>query len=299
MKKIILISFLTMNIKAKAQINSEMPLYKNVVPNSINAPNKENSTFTDKITRIAKVSVPTITLFKPTKANGKSVIICPGGGYAYLTIDKEGTRVAEEFNQWGITAFVLKYRLPDDITMIDRSMAPLQDAQQAIRWVRNNAKQWGLNKDQIGIMGFSAGGHLAATAATHFTFKADADNNDTTSVRPDFAILVYPVMSFDSSIAHKGSKNNLIGKNATTEKILFFSNELHVNKNTPPSFLVHAGDDGGVPVENSIRYYQACIKYKVPVEMHLYPKGGHGFALNNITTDDNWMERLRNWINRL
>lgn len=299
MKKIILISFLTMNIKVKAQINSEMPLYKNVVPNSINAPNKENSTFTDKITRIAKVSVPTITMFKPTKANGKSVIICPGGGYAYLTIDKEGTRVAEEFNQWGITAFVLKYRLPDDITMIDRSMAPLQDAQQAIRWVRNNAKQWGLNKDQIGIMGFSAGGHLAATAATHFTFKADADNNDTTSVRPDFTILVYPVMSFDSSIAHKGSKNNLIGKNATTEKILFFSNELQVNKNTPPSFLVHAGDDGGVPVENSIRYYQACIKYKVPVEMHLYPKGGHGFALNNITTDDNWMERLRNWINRL
>jgi acetyl esterase/lipase len=288
-----------MNIKVKAQINSEMPLYKNVVPNSINAPNKENSTFTDKITRIAKVSVPTITMFKPTKANGKSVIICPGGGYAYLTIDKEGTRVAEEFNQWGITAFVLKYRLPDDITMIDRSMAPLQDAQQAIRWVRNNAKQWGLNKDQIGIMGFSAGGHLAATAATHFTFKADADNNDTTSVRPDFTILVYPVMSFDSSIAHKGSKNNLIGKNATTEKILFFSNELQVNKNTPPSFLVHAGDDGGVPVENSIRYYQACIKYKVPVEMHLYPKGGHGFALNNITTDDNWMERLRNWINRL
>jgi acetyl esterase/lipase len=245
------------------------------------------------------VSNPTLTIFKPAKPNGKAVIICPGGGYLYLTIDKEGKKVAEEMNRWGITAFVLKYRLPDDTTNIDKSLAPLQDAQQAIRLIRSNAKDWGINKDQIGIMGFSAGGHVAATAATHFNFKADEFNADTTSVRPDFAILIYPVISFDSNITHKGSRNNLIGAKPTLDKTVLFSNELQVTKNTPASFLVHAGDDGSVPVENSIRYYQACIKNKVPAEMHLYPKGGHGFGMYNKTTDDNWMERLKLWLSRL
>ena len=167
------------------------------------------------LTRIAKVSNPTLTIFKPVKPNGKAVIICPGGGYLYFTFDKEGKKVAEEMNRWGITAFVLKYRLPDDTTNIDKSLAPLQDAQQAIRLVRTNAKEWGVNKNQIGIMGFSAGGHVASTAATHFNFIADASEKDTTSVRPDFAILIYPVISFDSTIAHKGSRNNLVGAKAT------------------------------------------------------------------------------------
>jgi acetyl esterase/lipase len=283
--------------KANAQSITEMPLYKNKVPNSTNAPNKETTTVgNDKVTRIAKVSVPAITMYKPAEQNGMSVIICPGGAYGILAWDKEGTKVAEEFNKWGVTAFVLKYRLPDDTTMIDRSLAPLQDAQQAVRMIRSNAMQWGIDKNRIGIMGFSAGGHLASTAATHFTFNADAANTDTTSVRPDFAILLYPVISFDSVITHKGSRNNLVGANASIEKIKFFSNELQVSANTPPVFLVHAGDDGGVPVENSIRFYQACIKNKVPAEMHLYPKGGHGFGLINKTTTDNWMERLHNWL---
>ncbi|MEI7735506.1 MAG: pectinesterase family protein [Ferruginibacter sp.] len=277
----------------------EIPLYKNGVPNSKQAPDKENSVFRDNVTRIAKVSNPTLTIFKAAKPNGKAVVICPGGGYSILAFDKEGTRVAQEMNRWGITAFVLKYRLPDDTTNIDKSLAPLQDAQQAIRLIRVNAKDWGVNKNQIGIMGFSAGGHVASTAATHFDFKADADNADTTSVRPDFAVLIYPVISFDSTITHKGSRNNLIGTKPTAEKTNFFSNELQVSKNTPPSFLVQAADDGAVPVENSLRYYEACVKNKVPVEMHLYPKGGHGFGLNNKTTDDNWMERLKNWLNRL
>ncbi len=283
----------------KAQSVAEMPLYKNGVPNSKPAPNKENSTFKDNVTRIAKVSVPTLTMYKPEKPNGMSVVICPGGGYGILAFDKEGTRVAEEMNKWGVTAFVLKYRLPDDTANVDKSLAPLQDAQQAIRMVRMNAAAWGLKKNKIGIMGFSAGGHLASTAATHFAGNADAANKDTTSVRPDFAILIYPVISFDSTITHKGSRNNLVGANATAEKINLFSNELQVTAKTPPSFLVHAGDDGAVPVENSIRYYQACIKNKVPVEMHLYPKGGHGFGLYNKTTTDNWMERLQNWLNSL
>ena len=166
-----------------------MPLYKGAVPNSISVPNKENTTTgADGVTRVAKVSVPSITMYKPAKPNGMAIIICPGGGYSIFAIDKEGTKVAEEFNKWGVTAFVLKYRLPDDSIMIDKSLAPLQDAQQAIRLVRANAKEWGIDKNKIGIMGFSAGGHLASTAATHFTFKADATNNDTTSARPDFAI---------------------------------------------------------------------------------------------------------------
>ncbi len=293
MKQLLFISALLLAINTTAQ---EIPLYSGAVPNSKPAPNKETAVSKDNVTRISKVSVPTITMYKPANPNGMSVIICPGGGYSILAFDKEGTRVAEEMNKWGITAFVLKYRLPDDTTNIDRSLAPLQDAQQAIRMIRKNATQWGLKKDKVGIMGFSAGGHVAATAATHFAVNADATTKDTTSVRPDFAILIYPVVSFDSTIASKGSRNNLVGATASVEQIKLYSNELQVTANTPPSFLVHAGDDGSVPVENSIRYYQACVKFKVPVEMHLYPKGGHGFGMYNKTTTDNWMERLQNWL---
>ncbi len=299
MKNLLLLLSVFMFANAKAQNTTEMPLYNNGVPNSIAAPNKENSTYRDNIIRIAKVSVPSITMYKPAQANGKAVIICPGGGYSVLSYEKEGTKVAEELIKWGVTAFLLKYRLPDDTTMIDKSLAPLQDAQQAIRLIRTRAKEWGVNKNQIGIMGFSAGGHVAATASTRFDFKADANNTDTTSTRPDFAILLYPVISFDSAFMHKGSRNNLVGANASAEKIKLFSNELQVTPKTPPSFLVHAGDDASVHVDNSIRYYQACIKNKVPVEMHLYPGGGHGFGMNNKTTDDNWLERLKNWMNRL
>lgn len=276
-----------------------IPLYKNGTPNNKNAVNKEYSTTRDNVTRIAKVSNPTLTVFKADKPNGKAVIICPGGGYAILAIDKEGTRVAEEFNKWGVTAFVLKYRLPDDTISIDKSLAPLQDAQQAIRFVRNNATDFGVDKNKIGIMGFSAGGHLASTAATHFNMKADPTNNDTTSVRPDFAILIYPVITFDSTFGHKGSRVNLVGANATKEKIDLYSNELQVTSTTPPTFLIHAEDDATVPVENSIHFYQACVKNKVPAEMHIYPKGGHGFGMYNRTTDDSWIERLRNWLNSI
>ncbi len=283
----------------KAQTVSEIPLYQGKVPNSKPGANRESSVTRDDVTRIDKVRIPSITIYTPANPNGKLVIICPGGGYAILAFDKEGTRVAEEMNKWGVTALVLKYRLPSDSSNNDRSLAPLQDAQQAIRYARANAKELGILPHQIGIMGFSAGGHLASTAATHFKMKADPGNKDTTSVRPDFAILIYPVISFDSTITHKGSRNNLVGANAVPEKIALFSNELQVNGNTAPSFLVHAGDDAAVPVENSIRFYQACIKNKVPAEMHLYPRGGHGFGMYNKTTTDNWMERLANWLNTL
>ena len=299
MKNLIILMSAFMVTKVVGQNNTEIPLYINGIPNSIAAPNRESSTFKDNITLVAKVTVPSITVFKPAQPNGKAVIICPGGGYGILAFDMEGTQVAEEFNKWGVTAFVLKYRLPDDLTMVDKTVAPLQDAQQAIRFIRSNASQWGIKTNQIGIMGFSAGGHLASTASTHFNFKTDPSNADTTSTRPDFAILIYPVISFDISIANMGSRNNLIGTKASDNATNFFSSELQVTKNTPPAFLVHAGDDAAVPVENSIRFYQACIKNKVPVEMHLYPKGGHGFGMKNKTTDDSWLERLKNWMNRL
>lgn len=295
-KPLFILLFILKTIVINAQSITEMPLYEDAVPNEKAAENLEKITLKDGVFRIAEVSKPTLTRFNPANPNGKSVIICPGGGYSILASGHEGVDVAKALNDIGVTAFVLKYRIPSDRTAIDKSLAPLQDAQQAIRLVRKNAEKWGLKADKIGIMGFSAGGHLAATATTHFVEKADPSVSDTISVRPDFSILIYPVISFDSTITHKGSRNNLIGNKPTAERERKFSNELQITPQTPPTFLVHAGDDATVPVENSIRFYQACIKNKVSVEMHLCAKGGHGFGMNNKTTDDKWMERLATWL---
>lgn len=243
-----------------------------------------------KVLRIFDVSHPTLTVFRPEHPNGMAVIICPGGGYQYLAFDKEGTRVATRLATWGVTAFVLKYRLPNDTLMDKKFMAPLTDARQAIRMVRRMAARWSIDSERVGIMGFSAGGHLASTAATHL----DADS--TPEIRPDFAILIYPVISMDSSITHSGSRNRLIGTNPDPALVRYFSNERQVTRRTPPVFLVQAEDDGAVPVWNSIRFYEACVEQHVPAEMHLYPHGGHGFGMNNATTADDWMERLRNWL---
>jgi acetyl esterase/lipase len=281
-----------------AQSVKEMNLYPGAIPDSKKSSVTEHIAFSNGQVRISDVVTPTLTRFIPVDPNGTSVIICPGGGYARLAIDHEGVEVAKEFNKHGITAFVLKYRLPSDSIMIDKSIGPLEDAQQAICIVRSNAMAWGLNPNKIGIMGFSAGGHLASTAATHFNSFADKNVKDTTSVRPDFVMLIYAVISFNDSIAHKGSKDNLIGKNPSKELVDKFSNELQVTKDSPPAFLVQAGDDHTVPVQNSIRYYEACSENHVPVEMHLYPNGGHGFGLHNKTTDDQWFERLMNWMKK-
>src|SRR6185295_7666100 len=179
--------------------------------------------------------------------------------------------------------------------MIDKSIGPLQDAQRAIQLVRQNAAKWNIDPNRIGIMGFSAGGHLAATASTHFT-KTVIDNPTSVSLRPDFSILLYPVISFMDSLAHMGSRNNLVGKDAPAAKVYEYSNELQVTAQTPPAFLVHAADDKTVKVQNSIRYYEALLKNGVLSELHIYPKGGHGFGMNNKTTPDHWMDRLKNWM---
>ena len=228
-------------------------------------------------------------------ANGTAVIICPGGGYARLSIDSEGYDVAKRLNEMGVTAFVLKYRLPNDQSQPDKSIAPLLDAQQALRLVRQQAAKYSLNPERIGMMGFSAGGHLAATAGTHFA-RPVGSNPGSASVRPAFLVLLYPVISFSDSLRNAGSCDNLLGKNPTADQVRLYSNELQVSAQTPPTFLVHAQDDKSVPVNNSIVFYQACLRHGVAAEMHLYPKGGHGFGMNNKTTSDLWTDRLRNWF---
>ena len=273
-----------------------IPLYEGEIPNSRPAPDEEKFE-TDGMVRISKISKPTLTIYLPSegKSTGTAVIICPGGGYWINAISHEGTDVAKKFNEMGIAAFVLKYRIPNDATMINREIGPLQDAQQAIKMVRLRAEEWKVNPNRIGIMGFSAGGHLASTAGTHFN-NAVIENPTNISLRPDFMILIYPVISFQDSIGHLGSRDQLIGKNPSVEKINFYSNELQVTKNTPPTFLVHASDDNGVKSENSIVFYQQMIRNHVPAEMHIYQGGGHGFGLNNKTTKDNWIDRCVAWL---
>jgi acetyl esterase/lipase len=210
-----------------------------------------------------------------------------------LVIDREGHEVAKAFNEEGVAAFVLKYRLPSDETMKDKSIGPLQDAQQAIKMVRQKASDWHINPERIGIMGFSAGGHLAATAGTHFN-ESFIENAENMSLRPDFMVLVYPVISFTPALGHSGSGENLLGKDPSQDKIYFFSNELQVTPETPPTFLLHAGDDKGVKVANSIRFYEALQANAIPAGLHIYPDGDHGFLKGS--PQNNWFDQCIFWI---
>ena len=275
---------------------SIIKLYPDKIPNEIVGPDTETKA-DDGIPRISNISRPTLTVYLPAKekATGAAVVICPGGGYGINAYKHEGTDVAELLAAKGIAAFILKYRLPSDKIMKDKSIGPLQDAQQAIRIVRQRAKEWNVNPSKIGIAGFSAGGHLASTAGTHFQ-KSLIDNPENTSVRPDFMILLYPVISFTDSIGHIGSRTNLIGKDPSADMIRLYSNELQVTSQTPPTFLMHAGDDDAVQVENSLRFYEALNDNKVPAELFIFPKGGHGFGLVNPTSPDRWMDRCLDWM---
>lgn len=274
------------------------PLYPGAIPNSKPVKDQEVTQIRDaKHISISKISRPTYTFFPAPsdKANGTAIVVCPGGGYVNNAAGHEGYEVAKTLNNMGITAIVLKYRIPNDSSMINKEIGPLQDAQRAIQVVRQHANEWKVDPNRVGIMGFSAGGHLASTAGTHFK-KAVIDNKDNTNLRPDFMVLLYPVISFTDSLAHMGSRNQLIGKTPAAEKILEYSNELQVSPQTPPAFLVHAGDDKTVKVQNSINFYLALLANKVPAEMHIYPGGGHGFGMDNPTTKDKWMESLQNWL---
>ena len=290
---IFLLTFNTLVLMSQTVI----PLYTEAIPNSKPSKNEESSETKDGILRISKVSVPTLSIYLPAKekATGTAVIICPGGGYSILAAGHEGVDVAKKFNEMGVAAFVLKYRIPSTETMVDPSIGPLQDAQEAIKIVREGAEKWGIKTNQIGIMGFSAGGHLAATAGTHFD-KAVIRNLKNTSLRPDFMLLIYPVISFMDDKVHNGSRDQLIGKVPTADKINLYSNELQVTTNTPPTFLIHASDDGAVKPENSIAFYLALIKNHVPAEMHIYQNSGHGFGMTLKNTNEQWMDRCKNWI---
>jgi len=298
MKKL-LFTFIVFHLMiiAHAQQNvQEIPLYEGAIPNSKPGKDQEKVEPGSRLT-LSLVSHPTLKIYLPAKekATGLGVVVVPGGGYHHLAMAHEGTEIAEKLNGIGVAAFVLKYRLPSDETMIDKTIGPLQDAQRAIQLVRQNADQWGVDTGRVGILGFSAGGHLASTTGTHFN-KVKIDNPNNISVRPDLMILIYPVISFADSICHQGSRENLIGRQPSPEMIREYSNELQVTPTTPPAFLIHTEDDKTVMVANSLRFYEALQRNNVPAEMHLYPRGGHGFGLHNNTTKDEWFDRLKNWL---
>ena len=297
--KLIVLFFLLSSICAKAQ-DLTLPLWIDNIPNLIKGNGTEQTDTTDVI-RIKNIQNPDIAVFLPSKQNatGEAVVICPGGAYWILAYHWEGTDIARALNAKGIAAIVLKYRLPTSNNSIIRHESPLLDAQRAMRIVRYNAKKWNINSDKIGIMGFSAGGHLASTLSTHFDNgnQKSVDSVEHMSCRPDFSILIYPVISFTAEYIHKGSRNALLGENPTEDLLRYFSNELQVTENTPPAFLVHSTDDPAVSVENSIDYYLALKKHNISAEMHIYPYGKHGYSLaigkGHLS---GWIERCTEWV---
>ena len=262
----------------------------------------EKTTNTDGILRISDVTTPTLAVY-PAKSGvtsiypGGAVMICPGGGYRILAAEHEGSDIARWFADRGITAFVLKYRLPDARLQQTPHEAPLADAMRGIQLIRQQATRLGIDPNRIGVMGFSAGGHLAATLSTQDKKGPKADPQ----TKANFSILIYPVITF-SDKAHAGSRDKLLGTLAKDPAwINYYSAEKQVTATTPPAFLVHAMDDEGVPVENSIGYYLACRQQKVPAEMHLYPTGGHGFALRTKAGESvsTWPAALESWLKQL
>ena len=300
---VLLVCFVASQVCARAQ-DIRLPLWAaGKVPNFRESGEKERSDSADFVS-IRLVQQPDIAVYLPTKrsATGQAVVICPGGGYGMLAYNWEGSDVARMLNAKGIAAVVLKYRLPNSKSNITPHLSPLMDAQRAIRMTRHFAAKWNIDKNKVGIMGFSAGGHLASTAGTHFDAgKEDATNSiDSYSSRPDFMILIYPVISMSKPIMHSGSRNNLIGRTPTEELAKNFSNELQVTKNTPPTFLVHSTDDKAVPVENSLLFYQALKDNNVTTEMHIYPYSGHGFALGTGQGYlETWADRCIDWLKSL
>ena len=298
---LVLICCLITNCLCIAQ-DTIIPLWEGPIPNQIASDEQEIQTEGD-IFWIRKVQKPTLEVYLPTKKNnsGQAVVICPGGGYSGLAYDWEGRDIAKWFNTKGITAFVLKYRLPDSKSLKNAHEVPLMDAKRALRTVRHLAGNWDISTDKIGVMGFSAGGHLASSLATHYDSEdAFNDSIDAISARPDFVILIYPVITMNTQYTHMGSRKKLLGENPSEELVAYYSNELHVNQQTPPTFLIHSSDDEAVPVMNSIQFYLALQREKIYSEMHIYPTGGHGYSLA-IGNDhlEVWPEHLSAWLKKI
>lgn len=261
------------------------------IPNARAGPNEE---FGADRGFLQKVSRPQILVYLParTRANGAGMLIFPGGSYAGLTFELEGLRPAQFLVDHGIAAFVVKYRTPSDRTMVDKSLGPLEDAQQAIRFVRLHSKAWNLDPARVGAIGFSAGGHVAATLATHFDKPYIADPEHV-SLRPDFLIVVYPVISMDAKIAHMDSRKALLGPHPSRSQVRFFSSELQVSRQTPPTLILDAVDDGLVDPENSVVFLDALRRAGVPVAAQFFEKGQHGFYL---MPRDRWQEPILQWL---
>jgi acetyl esterase/lipase len=251
----------------------------------------------DQPFRIRNVTEPTISVYLPQNRllNRTAIIICPGGGYVRLAFDHEGFEVADWLNQQGIAGIVLKYRLPDDRIMEDKSIGPLQDVQQAIRIVRKKANEWQINPNKIGVMGFSAGGHLAATASTLYGMQVSP--KDTVSARPDFTVLLYPVISFRDSVTHMGSRLRLLGDSMSEDIIHQFSADEQVTADTPPAFLAHSLDDGAVSYINSLQYMTALKRNGIRCELHLFQSGGHGYGISRARgSEGSWPILLKEWL---
>ena len=290
----ILVLLTTFNTMAQ----QEIPIYSGKIPNAIPCP---LTTYSGKNPSgklyYTNINIPTITAYIPTQKNAlkSAILICPGGGYSRVVVEHEGDEIAKAFNSIGVTAFMLKYRLPNDTCMINKWEVPLIDAQQAIKYIRDNAKDYGIDKNHVGVIGFSAGGHLASSLATKFQ-TSFIENASKTNLRPDFMILGYPVISMNDSICHKGSRDRLIGKNPSPENVTSYSSELQVNAQTPPAFIFHAKDDKTVPVINSVRMHEALEAKKVKSTLHIFEAGGHGFGLNNTSSSVKWFELSTKWL---
>lgn len=303
MKFFVVLVFISFSVQLLAQ-DTIMPIWpKDKIPNRIESDEKETYTAGGGIHRYANVQEPTLEVYLPAaaNANGQAMLIFPGGGYAILAYDWEGIDIAKFLNSKGIAGIVVKNRLPSSKSQIDKHKVPLIDAQRAIRLVRSHAKNFNVDATKIGIIGFSAGGHLASTLGTHYDEKVyePIDEVDALSARPDFMALGYPVISF-GDVTHGGSKKNLIGENPSPEMVAHFSNEKQVTEKTPPTFLVHATDDSAVPVENSLLFYQALKDKGVSATMHIYPTGGHGFSLGLKDAHlSAWPELMFEWLESL
>lgn len=283
MKKILIMLILFQLLHLNGNAQQILKLYSDSIPGSLG--------------KINNIDQPTLEMYLPSNAKNtrSAVIICPGGAYTFLAYTEEGTNIAKAFVEKGIAAFVLKYRLPKNRTMRKKQYGPLMDAQQAIKTVRTKAVSWNIDPRKIGVVGYSAGGHLASTLSTHFN-KSFVSNEQNVSLRPDFTILIYPLISMLDSLTHFGSKISLIGMEPSSEMVNFFSNELQVTKDTPPTYLTHAGDDIIVDVNNSIVFYQALQKNGVDAELHLFPKGNHGFTQRLRVNE--WMAPMLDFLKR-
>lgn len=293
MKKKIIYCVLFSVFTLQTMAQKTVPLY-NKIPNLKSSCDKKERV--PIAGEVADVIEPTLTEFIPSNLNASkaAVLILPGGGYTHLAMEKEGFAVARKFNELGVAAFVLKYRMPLSSCFDNSSLVPLQDAQQALLMIRQQAEIFGIDPNNIGVTGFSAGGHLASTLLTH-TDTSLVDNKGI-SLLPNWGVLGYPVIDMSITYTHRGSRDNLLGSNPSQSQIDYFSSQKRVTNTTPPCFIFLAQDDNVVKPINSIEFYEAMIQNKVKGELHITEKGGHGFGLHNRTTKEDWFQNMSDWL---